>query len=135
MAKKNPPCIRNLEPFKKTGCPQKSWDGEEGCTAWMEMTVGTRDNPLKPDLKKMCIDMWQFDFALTQIGILEGNQQAIESFRNGMVDVDPRDSKVKPKPDPAMIQLVNLVFQQIQKQNIIAEHEAKKMIKKDIDGD
>jgi len=33
MSKKNPPCIRNLEKFKKVGCPKQQWDGEEGCPA------------------------------------------------------------------------------------------------------
>jgi hypothetical protein len=132
MAKKRPPCIRNLKCFEDTGCPQQGWDGEDGCTAWIEMTVASKENPLKPESRKMCIDMWQFDFSYSILGALEGNQQAIESFRNGMVDVDPRDNKVKPKPDPAMINLVNMVYNQIQKQRIISEHEEKKLLEKKI---
>ena len=129
MAKKRPPCIRNLKCFEETGCPQCSWDGEEGCTAWIEMNVGQKDNPNVPVLKKMCVDMWGFDLAFSTLGALEGNQQAIESFRNGMVMVDP-EGRTHPKPDPAVVELLNMVHNQIQKQNIIQEHEDKKLIGK-----
>ena len=51
MSKKNPPCIRNLEKFKKVGCPKKQWDGEEGCPAWIELSVATKENPNKREIK------------------------------------------------------------------------------------
>lgn len=131
MAKKRPPCIRNLHCFREEGCPQQSWDGEDGCTAWKEMTIGTKENPNVPELKKMCIDMWHFDFEFSTLAAIEGNQQAIESFRNGMVQVDS-EGTVHPKPDPAVLQLMNMVQEQIQKQNIINEYEENKLLK-DID--
>jgi len=131
MAKKRPPCIRNLECFKEGGCPRKSWDSdeEEGCTAWMEMTVSAQDNPQKPITKKMCIDMWQFDLSVSILGALEGNQQALESFRNGMVTTDPSGMN-HPKPDPAVLTLIQMVHDQIKKQNIIKDYEERKMIEK-----
>lgn len=129
MAKKRPPCIRNLKCFEESGCPQQCWDGEDGCTAWMEMTVGTKENPSIPTTKKMCIDMWQFHLSFSTLGALEGNQQALESFRNGMVMVDP-EGVTHPKPDPGVLQLLNMVHGQIQKQNIIREHEDKKLLDK-----
>ena len=129
MAKNRPPCIRNLKCFEETGCPQCSWDGEEGCTAWVELNVGSKENPNVPVLKKMCVDMWGFDLTFSILGALEGNQQALESFRNGMVMVDP-EGATHPKPDPGVPQLLNMVHNQIQKQNIIQEHEDKKLIGK-----
>jgi len=131
MAKqKNPPCIRNLDVFKKTGCPQKCWDGEEGCSAWIEMTVGTPDNPNKPLLKKMCIDLWQFDFSVSTLGVLEGNQRATESFRNGMVEVDS-SGQMRPKADPAIMTLLQMVHDQIQKKQIQEQYEARKHLEKE----
>jgi hypothetical protein len=130
MAKKRPPCIRNLKCFEETGCPEREWDGEEGCTAWMEMVVGTKADTGRPKTKRMCIDMWQFDFSFSILGALEGNQQAIESFRNGMVMVDP-EGQTHPKPDPGVLSLLNMVHQQIHKQQIIHEHEEKKLLDKD----
>jgi hypothetical protein len=130
MAKKRPPCIRNLKCFEETGCPERSWDGDEGCTAWMEMTVGSRENPQTPEIKKMCIDMWMFDIGISQLGALDGNQQAIESFRNGMVQMDSQGT-VHPKPDPGVLSLLNMVQEQIRKQQIIHEHEEKKLLEKD----
>jgi hypothetical protein len=129
MAKKNPPCIRNLECFREEGCPQQDWDGEDGCTAWKEMTVGTRENPNVPEIKKMCIDMWQFDFAFSTLAALEGNQQAIETFRNGMVMVD-QQGVTHPKPDPGVLSLLKMVHDQIKKQDIIQEYEEQKLLDK-----
>ena len=73
--------------------------------------------------------MWQFDLSFSTLGALEGNQQALESFRNGMVMVDP-EGVTHPKPDPGVLQLLNMVHGQIQKQNIIREHEDKKLLDK-----
>lgn len=94
-----PPCIRGLHQFKK-GCPQKPWDGSEGCTAWIEEMVIDRDNPEKKRIEKKCLDLWMFTLAWHSNGLLEGNQQAVESFRNNMC------YDGGPKPDPAMIHLV-----------------------------
>lgn len=129
MAKNRPPCIRNLKCFEESGCPQRSWDGEEGCTAWIELNAAPKDNPQQVQMKKMCVDMWQFDLSYSILGTLEGNQQAIESFRNGMVMVDP-EGVTHPKPDPGVLQLLNMVHGQIQKQNIIYEHEERKRLGK-----
>jgi hypothetical protein len=51
-----------------------------------------------------------------------------------MVQVDP-EGTVHPKPDPAVLQLLNMVHEQIQKQNIIKEYEENKLLKdkEDID--
>ena len=43
--------------------------------------------------------------------LLEGNRQAIETFRNGMCEVGP-DNKVYPKTDIGTISLIN-VFHKI----------------------
>jgi len=125
----NPPCIRDLERFKKSGCPQKPWDGKEGCPAWIEMAVSKKGNPLEKEIRKQCIDIWIFEFQWSMLGLLEGNQQAIESFRNGMVQ-EYEDGKTEPKSDPAALALLR-VFKEIQnKQRLILQYEATKQIKR-----
>jgi len=105
------PCIRGLQCFQKSGCPEKYWDKAtgEGCPAWKEYTVPSEAT--KPIIIKDCIDMlsehWQFE----ALKLLEGNQRATESFRNGMCDVGP-DNRVYPKSDMATLSLLN-VFQEI----------------------
>ena len=115
------PCIRGLGVFKK-GCPKKEWDGEEGCPAWREMIVSSRDAPLKKENRGQCIDLWDHEFMLVQNGLLEGCQQATESFRNGVVD-----ESGTLKPDPAVVQLLR-VFNEIKiNQQAISNHEGKKI--------
>lgn len=104
---KKPPCIRGLQEFKK-GCPQKSWDGKEGCPAWKELIISKRGNPLEKETKAQCISEWSFEFQWATMGLLEGNQQAVESFRNGMLQID-NNGKAEPKPDPVTIILLNLI--------------------------
>lgn len=110
------PCIRNLDQFKKKGCPQKSWDGKEGCPCWIELSVSKKGNPLEKEIRKQCLDMWLFEFQWAMMGLLEGNQQATESFRNGMVQEGP-DGKLHPKPDLATV----LLIKQIQSKRDIIE--------------
>lgn len=94
----NPPCIRNLYCFRKTGCPEKLWNGATGCTAWAELTVPNESNPIQKDIVKGCIDIINFQFQYAQLGLLEGNQRATESFRNGMTE--ERGGKTVPKINP-----------------------------------
>ena len=77
-----PPCIRGLKRFEKKGCPQRSWDGEGGCPAWIEMPVATRGNPMHKEIKGQCVDNWLWEFQWAALGMLEGNQQATEGNRN-----------------------------------------------------
>lgn len=100
MFSKHPPCIRGIMKH----CPQKPWDGSTGCPAWVEMTVATKGDPLKKEIRKQCIDLWQHDFTLAALGLLEGNQRATESFRNNMTTANGQ-----PKPDPALLKLVNIL--------------------------
>jgi hypothetical protein len=104
MAKKiKVPCIRGLS-CMKNGCPMKPWDGEEGCPAWVELLVTPEDEPLKPkDKQGNCVDMWNLTLKLRELALLEGNQRAIESFRNNM-SVDG-----SPKPDPALYALAQAI--------------------------
>lgn len=112
------PCIRNLERFKKSGCPQKIWDGQEGCPCWIEMPVANRENPLKKEIKRNCVDLWQFDFQWAMLGLLEGNQQATESFRNGMIETR-EDGKDYPKPDSGILLLLD-IFKTLQQNQVIS---------------
>ena len=124
MTKKvNPPCVRNIHKFRKTGCPEKCWDGREGCTCWVEMSISSKENPQKKDIVKMCLDMWMLRFQLDALGLLEGNQQATESFRNGMI-FKKSDGSIGPKADPAMVAMLNL----FQNQTLIENKEQIKEI-------
>ncbi len=58
------PCIRGLKEFQKSGCPEKHWDGKEGCPAWKEYTIpGGEGKP--PVIMKDCIDMLS-EYALAE---------------------------------------------------------------------
>lgn len=113
MSSKKPPCIRNLPSFKK-GCPEKGWDGNEGCQCWVELSVPKKSNPLEKEIKKHCIDIWMFILQLESVGLLEGNQIAIETFRNGMTFAS-EDGKVYPRANPASIELLK-IFENMKKQ-------------------
>lgn len=78
----SPPCIRGLQQFKK-GCPEKTWDGESGCPCWIEEMVVDSETS-KKRIEKKCLDLWMFTIAWHSNGLLEGNQQAVESFRNNV---------------------------------------------------
>jgi len=120
-----PPCIRGLRRYQKSGCPEKFWDGEDGCPCWIELAAPRRDNPQKKVVEKKCLDIWSFEFLWASLGYLEGNQQATESFRNNMT------VEGSPKADPASAELL-LLFKKLQeKQRIIFEHESQKAIEKD----
>lgn len=125
---KKRPCIRNLEKFKKNGCPQKEWDEEtgEGCPYWREIETQTKGEQV-PSLKKMCIDEWMFEFKITELGLIEGNQVALEEFRNGMIYRD-ENGRLNPKPDAGMIQLLNYLGKQIERKKIIEEYEKQKQL-------
>ena len=106
----NRPCIRDLKPFKK-GCPEKCWDGNSGCPAWKEYTVpGEPGNP--PVILKDCVDMLTEHWSFEALKLLEGNQQATETFRNGMCEVV--NGKTVPKMDRASLSLLNVIKQQRQ---------------------
>lgn len=127
MRKNKPPCIRNLDKFRKLGCPEKQWDGEEGCTCWIELDVAMRKDPDERKIKRQCLDMWLWEFNWSMLGLLEGNQRAVESFRNGMLQQGP-NAEFFPKPDPATVALLSLFKKLEEKQRLIFEHETKKMV-------
>lgn len=112
MNKNKPPCIRGLKEFRN-GCPQKLWstDNPDGCPAWIEKIVvyrGEQNNESPKEIViKQCLDLWMFKLAWDQCSLLEGNQQATESFRNGMVQTG-EDGKDYPKPDLGVIQICRL---------------------------
>ncbi len=124
---KKPPCIRNLKRFEHKGCPEKLWDGEDGCPCWIEMSIGTRKDPDDKKIRKQCLDKWMWQFNWSMLGLLEGNQEAVESFRNGMVENGP-DGKTYPKPDPAVVELLKIYHNLEERQKLIFEHESRKRI-------
>lgn len=73
-----------MKRFEKKGCPQRKWDGQDGCPAWIEMPVATRGNPQHKEVKGQCLDLWLWEFQWAALGLLEGNQQATEESRNMM---------------------------------------------------
>jgi len=80
------PCIRNIKRFKK-GCPES-----EECMAWIELPMTTQGG--EKEIVKQCLDLWVFKFLKDQCGLLEGTQQAIESFRNNMYESLPAAASV-----------------------------------------
>jgi hypothetical protein len=72
------------------------------------MAVSKRADPLTKEIRKQCLDLWLFDFQWAMLGLLEGNQRATESFRNGMLEVD-EDGKARPRPDVSVSELVHML--------------------------
>ena len=106
-----PPCIRGLKEFKKS-CPEKCWDGSEGCPAWLEMPVVDLNDPTKKTIERKCLDIWMFHLAWCSNRVMEGNQQAVESLRNGMCEVDPKTKQVRPKMDRGSMALLTVISNQ-----------------------
>jgi hypothetical protein len=104
-----PPCIRGLVKFKK-GCPKKCWDGEtgEGCPAWVSCILPDINDKNKPKQFEMCIDTWNVELKLRQLGLLEGNAIGLEELKNGLLFID-NGGKVGPKADPALIEILKMV--------------------------
>lgn len=127
-----PPCIRNLPRFAEAGCPEKMWDGEEGCPAWIEMATSTRGKPQEKVVEKHCMDFWKWKFQWATLGLLEGNQEAVEKFRNAMCEADPgdpfNDNKARPKASQAAVKLLKFFQKLEERSKIIFEHEARKEI-------
>ncbi len=107
--KKNPPCLRNIDRFRRSGCPQKTWDGTEGCQAWVERTFPGEPGK-NPTIVRLCMDIWSLDYQLEMLKLLEGNQQATESFRNGMCEEVA--GQVVPKMDRAVLRLAGILQRQ-----------------------
>jgi len=123
-----PPCTRGLPEFQD-GCPKRPWDAEtgEGCPLWIEREVATRENPIVREMRRQCVDRWQWDFQWATLGLLEGNQAAIEQLRNGLLFYDDKSKTVLPKPDYATLELVRDYKQRMKE---IDEYEPKQLPQK-----
>lgn len=104
MSIKRPPCIRDLFRFRKKGCPQKSWDGDDGCECWLKQAYDNEDPTKPPIIVEACMDKILFDIEMKKLRLLEGNQQATEKLRNGLCE--SVGGKTIPKADPAVESLV-----------------------------
>lgn len=100
-----PPCIRGLLCFKK-GCPQRCWDEKDGigCPAWIEFDMSTKGGTDKIPIRE-CLDIYMSRLMFYNNCLLEGNQQATESFRNGMVYKDA-EGNIVPKPNEVELALL-----------------------------
>jgi len=105
MKKKSPPCIRGLDCFKKSGCPEREWNGEEGCPAWIELPTAKKSNPLEKEIRKQCIDKWSFDFHWASVGLMESVAQGGDQLRNGLLMKDDQGQLI-PKPDMVMYSIL-----------------------------
>ena len=103
------PCTRGLKRFEASGCPQMeySFKTPQGCPLWIELSVPDDKNPAKKSIKKKCVDLWYFTLLYNALALLEGNQQATESFRNGMLEVNPDNPKqTRPKSTHVILQVM-----------------------------
>ncbi|WP_320040750.1 hypothetical protein [uncultured Desulfobacter sp.] len=99
------PCIRGLKRFEKCGCPEKYFDPAtgEGCPAWKEYTIPGAPDEM-PNIIKDCIDCLSEHWRFESLKLLEGNQVATESLRNGICEEGP-DGFVCPKPNRDVLAL------------------------------
>ena len=114
------PCIRGLAQFKK-GCPQRSWNGEDGCPAWIELDMATKGGQDKIEIRE-CLDIYMSRLMFYNNALLESNQQAIQSFRNGMVYKD-ESGAIIPKPNVVDIALLNIITNSKNKETKYVEGE------------
>ena len=104
MQKKlRPPCIRGIQAFKK-GCPQRAFTDRDpdGCPAWIELSMPTKGGTDSIKISE-CVDLYKARLQFDSNRLLEGNVQAIESFRNNM------STDRGPRPDPAMVRMVEFI--------------------------
>ena len=107
------PCIKGLKDFQKRGCPEKYWDKltGEGCPAWKEYTVPAEQPDKPPRVIKDCVEMLSEYWHFEALKLLEGNQKATESFRNGMCEAGP-DGQIYPKVDRGVLGLMSMLQRQ-----------------------
>jgi len=119
-------CIRGLKQFKN-GCPQN-----ESCPMWRNMITVPLSKPNEQETKGQCIDVWMFDLKIQELARLEGIQEAIERMRNAIAQPDPsdpfNDNKATPKPDPAIMKLINMIEKEMANREAIVQYEVKKML-------
>jgi len=87
-----------LCPRIKKQCPETD-KGKKGCHFWMIPGEGALINAKSSDkfpARGMCLEHLKVHMLWDANVTLVGNQQATESFRNGMVEVD-RNGKTVPK--------------------------------------
>lgn len=120
------PCVRGLKVFEQDGCPERKWDGNRGCPMWVDAVMAKHGEP-GTEYVHACQDELIFRFNYAICGLLAGNQQATESFRNGMV-VEDEKGQTTPKPDRGTLIFLSLFQNAILKQKIITEYELEQMI-------
>ena len=86
-------CVRGLKEFKKSGC-------SETCPLHINVKNSMTDGTIEEF--SGCADIWQATQLFKLNVRLDGIQQAIESLRNNI------STKDGPKPDPALVKLLNL---------------------------
>lgn len=129
-----PPCTRGLKKFEEAGCPERPYNYADGtgCPLWVEKETPTLEDPTKKNMRKMCVDRWTWVFQWSMLGVMEGNQTATETFRNAMCYPDPNDplnsSKAWPKPDKAIMKLVEMIQEEQKNRQVIMQHEIQKAL-------
>lgn len=106
MKKTLRPCIRDLKIFRKTGCPEKPWDGKEGCPAWVQYL-----NDEKIIVLENCMTILaESHFSMEILKSLDGNYKVNESLRNGLCEVVGNETV--PKPDRGLMHLIMTMTKQ-----------------------
>ena len=125
-----PPCIRGLKEFKR-GCPQEKWNSftGRGCPAWITRTVPTRSNPSEGETISQCLDLWLLTVNWDANKLLEGTNQAIESFRNNMTETTEFGDY--PKASRGLRYLINFIEEEMKTRQIIYAHETRKKLVND----
>jgi hypothetical protein len=127
MKKRNPPCIRGLKRFEKAGCPQKTWDGENGCQCWKKLIIAKRGNPLEKELKEQCIDLWVFEFQWANMGQNEAQINLYERLNNGLL-MEDTNGQLVPKPDMVSLNITKSLIQTNEQREINSQNVAKRII-------
>lgn len=104
------PCTQGIKCFDKSGCPEKVFEraSGEGCPAWKEYTIPADGEHVKPIILKGCAHLLKEHWAFEALKLIEGNQRATESLRNGMCEQDP-NGHVVPKTNRDILALAAVI--------------------------
>lgn len=133
MKEHNFPCIKNLNQFRKTGCPKKPFDFEtgQGCYAWVIVGLNKLKNPQEPEHVQGCIEVVDSIINHRNYLKLDSIHSAIDLLRDGLC-MNTKEGTV-PRPNPAetataiILDTMN-IRNEVTMDNLKIENEVKKQI-------
>ena len=133
MKEHNFPCIKNIDKFKKTGCPRKTFDFEtgQGCYAWVGVGLNKLKNPQESEHIQGCVELVDSIITHRNYLKLDSIQASIDLLRNGLCMVTKEGTIPRPNPAETSIAVIMDTMNkrnEILTDNLKVENEVKKQI-------